>query len=392
MARTMKLISAAALLLLLAFLSGAILLSNGTLGTPSAVTNDPGATVERTAAKNTTTAANPVTKDAAAPELQLGGVLDARPAVRTTGPAVVTIINTLDSGGNRAFPGLSPSASGSGVVVDSRGYIVTNQHVVDGQRTLEVIFSDGKRASAKLVGEDNFSDLAVVKVDVEVPAVAEFADSDLLEPGQPVVAIGSALGDFRNTVTVGVVSALHRDLDDSGSAALRNLIQTDAAINHGNSGGPLLQLDGKVIGINVAVVRGAIVSGDVAEGLGFAIPSNTARQVVDQLINKGSVERPYIGISFQNITPQIAALYELKRNQGVLVREVVAGSPADKAGLKQDSIITRIDNTELNEENSLLELLMKHKVGDTIKLTVLFPGETDEREVSLILAARPTGQ
>src|SRR5688572_10367158 len=286
MARIMRIISAAALLLLLAFLSGAILLSVGTLGSPTAQVTTPVATVERIAATNETSAPNPITNDSAAPETQLGGVLDARPAVRKTGPAVVTIINTLSSGGNRAFPGMSPSASGSGVVVDRRGYIVTNQHVVEGQRTLEVIFSDGKRASAKLVGEDSFSDLAVVKVDVDVPAVAEFADSDQLEPGQPVVAIGSALGDFRNTVTVGVVSALHRDLDDSGSAALRNLIQTDAAINHGNSGGPLLQLDGRVIGINVAVVRGAIISGDVAEGLGFAIPSNTARQVVEQLINQ----------------------------------------------------------------------------------------------------------
>jgi 2-alkenal reductase len=269
---------------------------------------------------------------------------------------------------------------------------VTNQHVVEGQDSLEVIFSDGKKATAKLIGEDPFSDLAVVKVDVAVPAVAEFADSDQLEPGQPVVAIGSALGDFRNTVTVGVVSALNRDLDDSGSAALRNLIQTDAAINHGNSGGPLLQLDGRVIGINVAVVRGGGLTGDVAEGLGFAIPSNTARQVVDQLISQGSVERPYIGISFQTITPQVAALYELDREQGVLVREVVAGSPADKAGLKQDSIITKFDGTELNEETSLLELLMKHKVGDTIELTVLFPGENSEREVSLTLAARPQGE
>jgi 2-alkenal reductase len=304
---------------------------------------------------------------------------------------VVTIINSLDSGGQRNLPGISPSASGSGVVVDRRGYIVTNQHVIEGQGSLEVIFSDGTKAAAKLVGQDAFSDLAVVKVDVPVPAVAQFADSDALEPGQPVVAIGSALGDFRNTVTVGVISALHRDLDGPDSAALRNLIQTDAAINHGNSGGPLLQLDGRVIGINVAVVRGSL-TGSTAEGLGFAIPSNTAKQVVDQLINKGQVERPYIGISFQVLTPQIAALYDISRDKGVLVNEVVAGSPADKAGLRENTIITRFDGVELDQDHALLEILMKHKVGDTVLMSILLPGETTEREVTITLATRPSDQ
>lgn len=387
MARTMRIISAAVLLLLLGVLSGALIVSSAINGPQAAVQGTNRPVVEQV---SNTTSAGTITGSVAAPEAQVG-VLDARPAVRKTGPAVVTIINNLAGGTSRSFPGMAPQASGSGVVVDRRGYIVTNQHVVEGQGSLEVIFSDGTKAPAKLVGEDAFSDLAVVKVDVAVPAVAEFADSDQLEAGQPVIAIGSALGDFRNTVTAGVVSALHRDLDDSGSAALRNLIQTDAAINHGNSGGPLLQLDGRVVGINVAVVRG-VGLGNVAEGLGFAIPSNTARQVVDQLINKGAVERPYIGINFQNITPQIAALYDLKRDKGVLVGSVVAGSPAEKAGLKENSIITRFDGVELNEDNSLLELLMKHKAGDTVKLSVLQPGQDTEQELTLTLATRPRDQ
>ncbi|HET9492779.1 MAG TPA: trypsin-like peptidase domain-containing protein [Chloroflexia bacterium] len=320
---------------------------------------------------------------------QTTGVLDARSAVRETGPAVVTVVNRLAT--QRGFGG-SPQATGSGVIIDNRGYIVTNYHVVEGQRTLEIIFSDGSKAPATLVGTDPFTDLAVVKVDADVPDAAEFGDSDALEPGQPVVAIGSALGDFQNTVTVGVVSALHRDLDDSGSTALQNLIQTDAAINHGNSGGPLLDMSGKVVGINVAVVRGSGFTGDTAEGLGFAIPSNTAREISRQIIENGAVERPFVGISYQMITPQVAAYYDLRRDSGIVVTGVEPGSPAAQAGIVEQTIITRFDGVDLNEDNSLIEQLLKHKVGDTVKLTILLPGSDSEQEVTLTLAARPANR
>jgi 2-alkenal reductase len=223
-------------------------------------------------------------------------------------------------------------------------------------------------------------------VDGDVPAVASLGDSDALEPGQPVVAIGSALGDFRNTVTAGVVSALHRDLD---GGTVRDLIQTDAAINHGNSGGPLIDMSGKVIGINVAVVRGGGFTGDVAEGLGFAIPSNTVKQVADQLINKGAVTRPYLGITSMMITPQVAAYYNLSRETGIFVTEVRPGSPADKAGIVANSIITRFDGTELNGDTTLVELVIKHKVGDSVKLTVIPPDSTTEKEVTVVLGTRP---
>jgi 2-alkenal reductase len=323
------------------------------------------------------------------PAGQVGGVLDARAAVRETGPAVVTVVNQLST--QRGVGG-SPQATGSGVIIDSRGYIVTNNHVVQGQRSLEVIFSDGTKSAATQVGTDPFSDLAVVKVDTSVPDVAEFGDSDALEPGQPVVAIGSALGDFQNTVTVGVVSALHRTLDDTSSTALQNLIQTDAAINHGNSGGPLLDVSGKVVGINVAVVRGSGFTGDTAEGLGFAIPSNTAREISRQIIENGSVERPFIGISYQMITPQIAAYYDLARESGILVTEVQPDSPAAKAGIVADTIVTKFDGVELNQDNSLIQQLLKHKVGDTVRLTLVLPGADTEQEVTLTLAARPANR
>jgi len=283
-----------------------------------------------TAGTTTTTPNTPApsrVSDNQAPAAQVG-IIDARTAVRATGPAVVTVINQMETTGGFG-PGGGATASGSGVIIDRRGYIVTNNHVVENQSSLEVLFSDGTKLSATLVGTDPYSDIAVVKVEGDVPAVAEFGDSDLLEPGQPVVAIGSALGNFENTVTAGIVSALHRDLDDfASSTSLQNLIQTDAAINHGNSGGPLLDITGKVIGINVAVVRNADMSGDVAEGLGFAIPSNTAKEISDQIINKGAVERPYIGISYQLLNPQLAAAYNLSRDSGLYITDVSPGSPA----------------------------------------------------------------
>jgi S1-C subfamily serine protease len=319
------------------------------------------------------------------------GIIDARSVVKSVGPAVVTVINNVDASQERSLGMGSPTALGTGVIIDNRGYIVTNNHVIENQQSLEVIFSDGKRASATLVGADPFSDLAVVKVDGSVPAVASFGDSDKLEPGEPVVAIGSALGDFKNTVTVGVVSGLHRDLEDSGATALQDLIQTDAAINHGNSGGPLLNMAGEVVGINTAVVRGGGL-GDVAEGLGFSIPSNTVDRVADQLIEDGSVSRPFLGVSYMEITPQIKSYYELSQDEGIFVTEVVPGSPAAKAGIEANSIITRFDGVELGDDTSLVELLMQHEIGDSVKVTVVPPGTTEENEVTVVLGERPSGQ
>ena len=181
------------------------------------------------------------------------GVIDARFAVRQTGSAVVTVINTLQQttpGGFGRRGGQLPSAqaSGSGVIIDSQGDIITNEHVVAGEQSLQVVFADGTRADATLVGADAYSDIAVIKVSAKVPAVAKFGDSDKLEVGQPVVAIGTALGDYANTVTEGILSGIHRQLSDGGTST-QDLLQTDAAINHGNSGGPLLDLSGNVIGL-----------------------------------------------------------------------------------------------------------------------------------------------
>jgi 2-alkenal reductase len=242
------------------------------------------AQVETTAANSAPAVAPTATATAQASGQAPIVAYDATSAVQKAGPAVVTIVNTQSvMTGRGRFP-VQATGIGSGIIVNNRGYIITNYHVIEGQQSLEVIFSDGTKAPARLVGGDSAADIAVVKVDVAVPAVAEFGNSDALEAGQPVVAIGSALGDFRNTVTAGVVSALHRNLDETTQSTLGDLIQTDAAINEGNSGGPLIDMSGKVIGINVAVVRSTGYQGSTAEGLGFAIPANTAQQIAGGLI------------------------------------------------------------------------------------------------------------
>lgn len=378
-----------AVLLVLGGLSVSGIASNLNLASQSQATTT-GAGAQVVPASSQATAPAQTENAVVIPQSQVqGGVLDARIAARTTGPAVVTVVNYLDVNAQPGTFGATPQASGSGVIIDSRGYVLTNNHVVENQRSLEVIFSDGKTAAATLVGTDPFSDLAVLKVDATMPAVAKWGDSDKLEPGQPVVAIGSALGDYQNSVTAGVVSQVHRDIKDAGSTALRDLIQTDAAINHGNSGGPLLDIEGNVIGINVAVVRNSGLTGDIAEGLGFAIPSNTAKAVADQIINNGSVSRPYIGISYQMINERLAAAEGLARDYGILVTEVRSQSPAEQAGIPVGSIITKFEGTQLNEDTTLMELLMQHKVGDEVTLTLLEPGATDEKDIQITLAMRP---
>ena len=327
--------------------------------------------------------------------------------VKQVSPAVVTVINTLraDAQPNESqqfplpLPGQQPEqpqrqtrASGSGVVINKDGYIITNNHVVEGQQSLSVTFADGTRHGAKLVGTDPLSDLAVIKVDDAVLGFAPLGDSNVLQPGETVIAIGSPLGDFKNTVTTGVVSALNRTVPGSGQ---EGLIQTDAAINHGNSGGPLLNLRGEVIGINTLVVRGSGPTGDQAEGLGFAVPSNTVNHVSQDLIANGKVEYPYLGISYSMIDADVAAQENLPVQNGALIgasatnqSAVVAGTPAAKAGLKDGDIITAIGGVKLDSNTSLRAALIQHKPGDTVQLQVLRNGKTMTFDVTL--ATRPS--
>ncbi|MEA2645023.1 MAG: 2-alkenal reductase, partial [Chloroflexota bacterium] len=306
-------------------------------------------------------------------------------AAKKAGPATVTI--TATSSSQNRTQGLLTEALGSGVIFDTDGHILTNDHVVAQGDTFSVLFAQGKsQVKARLVGRDTLDDLAILKVDEAVPGVSQFGTSRDLQPGQQVIAIGSALGGFRNTVTAGVVSALHRTLP--GKTEMDDMIQTDAAINHGNSGGPLVNLDGSVIGINTAIAGADPASGDQAQGIGFAIPSDRAREIALKLLKDGRVDHPFLGITYVRITAELQAVNGLPIDNGALVTGITAGSPADQAGVRKDDIVTQINGDEIDQENSLYSLLSKHKVGEKVKLNVL-RDRSSRQTIEVVLGQRP---
>jgi putative serine protease PepD len=265
------------------------------------------------------------------------------------------------------------SAEGSGFVYDSSGNIVTNQHVVDGEQSISVKFWNGKTYTAQLVGSDNSTDLAVIKVNA--PASQLFpltlGSSSKAAVGDPVVAIGSPFG-LEETVTAGIVSALHRSIDSQTQFAIPDSIQTDAAINHGNSGGPLLNAQGQVIGVN-AQIRSD--SGDNA-GVGFAIPSDTVRSIAGQLIANGKAVHAYLGVSLDS------------RATSARVAEVRPGTPAAKAHLRNGDVITAVDNTSVNSAEALTRAIDSHKPGDTVTVKIRRDGKDVTAQVKL--ASRPS--
>jgi S1-C subfamily serine protease len=303
--------------------------------------------------------------------------------------AVVTVVNQQRFQG---FTGdgtdLQPAGTGTGFIISADGYIVTNNHVVEGSAALEVILADGERVEATLIGTDGFTDLAVVKVDRQMDVVLNFGDSSALRPGEEVVAIGSALGDFTNTVTQGVVSALGRTLSGGGGPNLENMIQHDAAINPGNSGGPLFNMSGEVIGVNTAVVRQA-APGISAEGLGFAIPSSTVQEIVGSLIESGQVVRPYLGISYEPVTPRSATAQGFDVQNGVLITDLPTGGPAARAGLQIGDIITHIAGEAIDQDSPLVNLLFQHQPGDTIEVEVYRQSTGETLTFDVTLEVRP---
>ena len=294
---------------------------------------------------------------------------------KVAGPAVVTIINHEASQGTDFFGNPIPggTAEGSGFIVNTKGDIVTNDHVVAGEQSLQVVFANGRKTSASIVRADQQSDLAVVKVNSSVPATIKFGDSGALRSGEPVMAIGSALGEFRNSVTTGVISATGRSITEPNGVTLNNMLQTDAPINQGNSGGPLINEHGQVIGVNTAINRGSSSTdlfgqsnSVVAEGIGFAIPSNTVKAVVDRLIQN----RPtgFLGVQYQQISQQEATYFNFP--VGAYVKTVEAGSPAAKAGLKVRDIITAVDGQKLTDQLALEQIVAGHAPGDKLTFTV----------------------
>lgn len=304
-------------------------------------------------------------------------------AVAKTGPAVVTVVGKIP--GRTTFFGQTGEqrSSGSGVFISAEGYALTNHHVVADTTSVSVILSDGTELPAEVVGTDRVADLAVLKVEGEVPAVATLGDSDLLKPGETVIAIGSPLGEFKNTVTAGVISGTGRVITTDEGWQMEDLIQTDAAINSGNSGGPLVNLAGEVIGINTLVLRGSSMGGAPAEGLGFAIPTNTAREVANQIIERGYFARPYLGVTYQSITPNIARAYDLPVEWGVYVTAVGPGTPAAQAGILEGDIIVRLGEIQIDANRNFVNALFAYKPGDTITIGVVRNGQPVEFTVTL---------
>ena len=304
-------------------------------------------------------------------------------AVEKVSPAVITVNATIPGG--MTFFGKSPDqqVSGSGVIISENGYILTNNHVIESATDLSIVLANGSQTPAKLISADPYGDLAVLKIEGKVPAVATLGNSDLLKPGETVAAIGSPLGDFKNTVTVGVISATGRVLDSGNGYQLEDLIQTDAAINQGNSGGPLINMAGQVIGINTMIVRNSSYGNTVAEGLGFAISSNTARVVSEQIISKGSFARPNLGISWQLINPSIAFRYGLPVQWGVYVTDVVASGSADKGGIQTGDIIIRIGDNVIGENLAYVNALFRYQPGDPVEIELIRNGKNIKIQVVL---------
>ncbi|HKZ62129.1 MAG TPA: trypsin-like peptidase domain-containing protein [Nitrososphaera sp.] len=276
----------------------------------------------------------------------------------------------------RVFP---VEGVGSGVVIDEKGYILTNNHVIDDAERLRVTLTDGRVLRGRVAGSDEVTDLAVIKVEAEHPLpAAELGNSDDLKAGQIVMAIGNPFGLTGGpAVTAGIVSSLNRSIQ--ARSGVLELIQTDAAINPGNSGGPLVNTKGEVIAINTANMP-------YAQGIGFAVPINTAKSILKELIEKGRVTRPWIGVASMKVTPQLARYYGLPASEGAVVAKVEPYSPADDAGLRKGDIIEGIDGSRIEDPTQIASHVRKKRVNDQLTVTVnrygrqfQVPVQVDER-------------
>jgi putative serine protease PepD len=295
---------------------------------------------------------------------------------KTARNGVVEITTTSTSSGSSPFGGSQQSqAQGSGFVYDTDGHIITNDHVVDGANSISVAFADGTKYSAKVVGTDPSSDLAVIKVDAPSSKLhpLTLGDSSALEVGDGVVAIGSPFG-LDETVTAGIVSALNRDISSVNRFTISGVIQTDAAINHGNSGGPLLNMSGEVVGVNSQIESDS--GGN--EGVGFSVPSNTVSSVVSKLVKGQKVEHPYLGVYVQTAA----------NRPGAQIGRVQSGSPAADAGLKAGDVITDFAGESIRTANDLTSAVGSKQPGDKVSVTYVRKGST--KTVDLTIGTRPS--
>ncbi len=317
---------------------------------------------------------------------------------RQVRPAVVQISNKqLVGAGYYSQPLEQQAGIGSGVIYDPQGYILTNYHVIEGADRITVALPDGRSYdNVRIVGADRDTDLAVLQIPAGNLPVAKLGSSSKLEVGDWVVAIGNALGlKGGPTVTVGVVSALGRaeqeppSSDGTPGPYLYDLIQTDAAINPGNSGGPLINLQGEVVGINTLVAGVTDYSGYQAQGIGFAIAIDTAKPIADEIVATGRAVHPYIGISYQWLSPALARRLGIDRSYGLIVAYVAPGSPAARAGLRVRDVIVAFDGNELTDESSLGRYMRQHKPGDIVSLRVL--RNNQEMTVKVTLGEKTSG-
>jgi len=278
---------------------------------------------------------------------------------------------------------------GSGFIVTQDGYVITSQHVVsDTEADYTVILEPTKKYPAKIISRDPISDIAILKINAKNLPYLELGDSDKIELGQEVIAVGNALGEFHDTVSAGIISGVSRVISaysgfSDGTVQLQGLIQTDAAINPGNSGGPLVNMEGKVIGINTAMVMGA-------QNIGFAIPINYAKKDLEEVKKYGKIKRPFLGIKYIILNKEIANVQKIPVDYGALIiretlgeQAVIKNSAAEKAGLKEYDIILKVDDQKITEKNPLGNILQKYKVGDEISLKVLREGKEINLKVKL---------
>ncbi len=299
-------------------------------------------------------------------------------------PSVVSIVGTARS--ESLYAPYTGQAAGTGVIVSSDGYVMTNNHVIDGTTDISIVDSDGNQYdNVTVIGGDPLNDIAFLKIKSEkVFTPAELGNSSTLRIGQQVVAIGNALGQYSNTVTSGIVSGTNRPVtagNETGQTEnLTDLIQTDASINPGNSGGPLLNMSGQVIGINTAIVEDA-------NGIGFAIPINSTKGVLAGVLASGKVSRAYLGVNYLTVTPDVANQYDLSVKEGAYIytqngNAVAPGSPAAGAGLEAGDVITKINDTTIGQAGSLSSIIGQFKPGDKVTITYLRDGQSKTTSVT----------
>lgn len=310
--------------------------------------------------------------------------------VERVAPAVVTVGTERNGpvrrpGDPRVRRGLVPAALGSGFVIDPTGLIVTNNHVIDGADEVHVTLADGRRLPARIVGTDERTDVALLKVEAGVPLPhVAFGDSDRVRVGDRVVAVGNPFG-LGGTVTSGIVSARNRDIQTGPDS---EFLQLDAAINSGNSGGPTFDVYGRVIGINTAILSPS--GGSV--GIGFAIPANQAKAVIEQLRTHGSVERGWIGVSIQPVTDEMVADLGLDRPSGVFVAQVTRGGPAMRAGVRPGDVIVAVDGKEVESARDVTRPIAAAAPGTTVPLTVWRDGQEKELKVTVRASEAPVAR